>query len=100
MEQAEILTHAEFADRFIERITQFVQERPAYLILLVAPTQVINATEYRNVSLSLLSESKTNPRRIFEDAALKELGAESIRTQGVLSPLLVRAKAKDPSELP
>lgn len=49
----------------------------------------INPTEYRNVSLSLLSESKTNPRRTFEDAALKEL-AESIRTQGVLSPLLVR----------
>ena len=36
-EQAEILTHAEFADQFIERITQFVQERPAYLILLTAP---------------------------------------------------------------
>jgi ParB family transcriptional regulator, chromosome partitioning protein len=52
-------------------------------------TTVINATEYRNVSLSLLSESKTNPRRIFEDAALKEL-CESIRAQGVLSPLLVR----------
>src|SRR5580698_3707439 len=52
-------------------------------------TTVINATEYRSVSLSLLSESKTNPRRIFEDAALKEL-SESIRTQGVLSPLLVR----------
>jgi hypothetical protein len=34
---------------------------------------VINSTEYRSVSLSLLSESKTNPRRIFEDAALKEL---------------------------
>jgi len=45
-------------------------------------TTVINATEYRNVSLSLLSESKTNSRRIFEDAALKEL-AESIRAQGV-----------------
>ena len=52
-------------------------------------TTICNATEYRNVSLSLLSESKTNPRRIFEDAALQEL-AESIRTQGVLSPLLVR----------
>jgi ParB family chromosome partitioning protein len=52
-------------------------------------TTVFNATEYRNVALSLLSESKTNPRRIFEDAALKEL-AESIRTQGILSPLLVR----------
>lgn len=52
-------------------------------------TAILNATEYRNVSLSLLSESKTNPRRIFEDAALKEL-ADSIRSQGVLSPLLVR----------
>jgi len=52
-------------------------------------TQVVNATEYRNVSLALLSESKTNPRRTFEQIALKEL-ADSIRTQGVLSPLLVR----------
>ncbi|MGC1870813.1 MAG: ParB/RepB/Spo0J family partition protein [Acidobacteriaceae bacterium] len=52
-------------------------------------TTVLNATEYRNVSLSLLTESKTNPRRIFDDAALQELAA-SIRAQGVLSPLLVR----------
>ena len=37
----------------------------------IMETTVINATEYRNVSLSLLSESKTNPRRIFEDAALE-----------------------------
>jgi ParB family chromosome partitioning protein len=51
--------------------------------------QVVNATEYRNVSLALLSESETNPRRIFEDDALRELAA-SIRAQGVLSPLLVR----------
>jgi ParB family chromosome partitioning protein len=61
-------------------------------------TQVVNATEYRNVSLSLLSESKTNPRRIFEDAALKEL-AESIRTQGVLSPLLVRPLTENGFEI-
>jgi ParB family chromosome partitioning protein len=47
------------------------------------------ATEYRDVPLVVLTESKTNPRRLFEDDALKEL-AESIRTQGVLSPLLVR----------
>lgn len=47
------------------------------------------ATEYRNLPLAVLNESATNPRRIFEDSALKEL-AESIRTQGVLSPLLVR----------
>jgi ParB family chromosome partitioning protein len=36
-------------------------------------TQVVNATEYRNVSLSLLAESKTNPRRTFDDVALQEL---------------------------
>src|SRR5580698_5390550 len=47
------------------------------------------ATEYRDLPLAVLTESRTNPRRIFEDNALKEL-AESIRTQGVLSPLLVR----------
>ena len=61
-------------------------------------TQVINATEYRNVPLSLLNESKTNPRRIFEEAALKEL-AESIRTQGVLSPLLVRPLTENGFEI-
>ena len=60
--------------------------------------QVINATEYRNVSLSLLNESKTNPRRTFEELALKEL-AESIRTQGVLSPLLVRPLTENGFEI-
>jgi len=47
------------------------------------------ATEYRNLPLNVLTESTTNPRRIFADVALKEL-ADSIRVQGVLSPLLVR----------
>jgi len=46
-------------------------------------------TEYRDLPLSILTESKTNPRRIFDHEALKELAA-SIRAQGVLSPLLVR----------
>jgi len=50
------------------------------------------ATEYRNVPLTALQESTTNPRRVFDDAALKEL-ADSIRSQGVLSPLLVRPVA-------
>ena len=31
------------------------------------------ATEYRNLPLNVLTESTTNPRRIFEDAALREL---------------------------
>ena len=47
------------------------------------------ATEFRNLPLNVLADSTTNPRRVSEDAALKEL-AESIRVQGVLSPLLVR----------
>ena len=46
-------------------------------------------SEYRNLPLDALTESTTNPRRIFDDAALKEL-ADSIRAQGILSPLLVR----------
>jgi len=52
-------------------------------------TAVQMQSEYRDLPLSTLIESKTNPRRIFEDAALREL-AESIRSQGILSPLLVR----------
>jgi len=61
-------------------------------------TTVINATEYRDVPLSLLNESKTNPRHVFEDAALKEL-ADSIRSQGVLSPLLVRPLTENGFEI-
>ena len=30
------------------------------------------ATEYRNLPLAVLTESATNPRRIFEDSALKD----------------------------
>jgi len=66
MEQAETLTHAEFADQFIERITQFAQERPAYLSLLAAPIRfrrdpatrkasrvaIANAFQAKNPSLS------------------------------------------------
>ena len=52
-------------------------------------TTANTATEYRDLPLSVLTESNTNPRRFFEDSALKELAA-SIRSQGVLSPLLVR----------
>jgi hypothetical protein len=36
-------------------------------------TTITNATEYRDLPLALLTESTTNPRRIFEENALKEL---------------------------
>ena len=34
---------------------------------------VTNATEYRDLPLAMLTESTTNPRRLFEENALKEL---------------------------
>ena len=40
-------------------------------------TTVTNATEYRDLPLAMLTESTTNPRRLFEENALKEL-AETI----------------------
>ncbi len=44
--------------------------------------------EYRNIPIGQLKESSTNPRKRFDDAELAEL-AESIRSKGVLLPLLV-----------
>ena len=50
---------------------------------------MITASEYRDLPLESLSESAANPRRRFDEAALNEL-AESIKTQGILAPLVVR----------
>jgi len=49
----------------------------------------------QNIALSLLFPSPTNPRKRFDSGKLNEL-ARSIKTQGVLQPLLVR-KAIKPS---
>jgi len=45
--------------------------------------------EYVNVSLAELVKSSTNPRKTFDAERLEEL-AESIRSKGILSPLLTR----------
>jgi hypothetical protein len=50
----------------------------------VAPTN-----EYRNLAISVLTESPTNPRKRFDEISLQELAA-SIKSQGLLEPLLVR----------
>jgi len=52
-------------------------------------TAVQTQSEYRNLPLVSLTESATNPRRSFDQTALGEL-AESIKTQGILAPLVVR----------
>jgi ParB/RepB/Spo0J family partition protein len=53
----------------------------------IAP--VIRA-ELRDVGLEELVASKTNPRKVFSQAKLEELAA-SIRIQGIVQPLIVRA---------
>jgi ParB family chromosome partitioning protein len=45
--------------------------------------------EYVEIPMKELVESSTNPRKSFDESALDEL-AGSIRSKGVLSPLLVR----------
>ena len=47
------------------------------------------SNEYSNVAMVELAESTTNPRKTFDEASLEEL-AQSIRSHGVLSPLVVR----------
>ena len=50
--------------------------------------------EFKNVPLATICESKTNPRKHFDQAALSEL-AENIKQHGVLSPLLVRERIEE-----
>jgi len=45
--------------------------------------------EYRNLPITALVESPTNPRRRFNEERLQELAA-SFQSQGILAPLLVR----------
>ena len=54
-------------------------------------TTVEMQSEYRNAPILSLTESPANPRRSFDEGSLNEL-ADSIRSQGLLSPLLVRLK--------
>ncbi len=49
--------------------------------------------ELREVEIGLLVAGAHQPRRHFDDDALTQL-ADSIRTQGVVQPLVVRAKGK------
>jgi ParB family chromosome partitioning protein len=49
------------------------------------------ADQFSVLPLDSLVESTTNPRRTFDEARLEDL-AESIRTQGLIMPLVVRPK--------
>lgn len=53
-----------------------------------------SASPYRDLPLSQLQESPTNPRRRYNESALQELAA-SIQTQGILAPLSERTRVLD-----
>jgi ParB family chromosome partitioning protein len=55
-------------------------------------------SEYRNLPVISLTESPANPRQVFDEPSLNEL-AESIRAQGILSPLVVRPKGQHTYEI-
>src|ERR1700738_4471838 len=54
-----------------------------------ATEAVKSSKEYLSIPIVELIESNTNPRKVFDEERLEEL-AGSIRSKGVLSPLLVR----------
>jgi len=55
--------------------------------------QLQTQSEYRDLPLDWLVVSPTNPRKTFDEDAMREL-AVSIRENGVLQPLLVRPRAE------
>jgi len=53
------------------------------------------APDIRQVPLAQISPNPTQPRRAFDDATIDEL-ADSIRSRGIIQPLLVRPQADEP----
>jgi AcrR family transcriptional regulator len=72
MTQAEGLTHAEFAELFIDRITQFVQGRPAFLKLLASPIRFRRDPAARKASRVTIANAfrAKNPSLSIEQAVL------------------------------
>ena len=70
MQRVETLTHAEFADRFIECITEFAQRRPAYLSLHAAPIRFRRDSATRKASRVAIANAfqAKNPRLSNEEA--------------------------------
>jgi ParB family chromosome partitioning protein len=69
------------------------------LLSSVSPgSNEISGEELRELPLDSLVAGKHQPRRSFDDAALTEL-ANSIRTQGIVQPLIVRPAGADQYEI-
>jgi hypothetical protein len=72
MTRAEGLSHAEFADLFIDRITLFVQERPAFLKVLASPIRFRRDPAARKASRVTIANAfrAKNPSLSIEQAVL------------------------------
>src|SRR2546425_998886 len=67
--------------------------------VIAAPRQTeTDNTLVQEISLDQIKPSKSNPRRRTDDSAMAELAA-SIRTRGVLQPILVRPVPKGGYEI-
>jgi ParB family chromosome partitioning protein len=58
-------------------------------IQIPANGNIPSASSFQEIPLICISESKTNPRRQFDETSLAELAA-NIRQHGVLQPVIVR----------
>ena len=66
--------------------------------MVEAMTTVQTEDELRELGIDLIRRGPWQPRTHFDEAALKEL-ADSIRTQGVVQPIVVRATADNTYEI-
>jgi len=66
--------------------------------MVEAMTTVQTEDELRELGIDLIRRGPWQPRTHFDETALKEL-ADSIRTQGVVQPIVVRATADDTFEI-
>jgi AcrR family transcriptional regulator len=71
MEQAEMLTHQAFGELFIEYVTEFVQERPAYLKLISAPIKFSrDAAARRGLRMAIANAFRAKTPSLTEERAL------------------------------
>ena len=71
MEQAATLTHQAFGELFIEYVTEFVQERPAYLKLIAAPIKFSrDAAARRGLRMAIANAFRAKTPSLTAERAL------------------------------
>src|SRR5258708_34836544 len=90
--RSESLPHNTFASRRVLIHKKEKKEKPKMnTAVAVNPSNTIPPvmSSVQDIPLNRIQDSKTNPRRAFDEAKLAEL-ASNIRQHGVLQPILVR----------